>query len=348
MNSNSKSQYLDVLQVFRGIAALMVVLHHSIGSLRYYHKIDYPFLNYVAFIGKFGVDFFFVLSGFIITYSAFYKYNETHAFVNYVKNRLVRIYIPYFPIGIFMLVFYTLLPSFSNGNRAISVLSSLTLIPYGNQALSVAWTLSFELFFYLLFSISFFSKRVWNCFVFLWFLAIIVFNYSTFSSVSFLQIPLFRILFSTYNIEFILGFVLALLVVRKMRLNKILLFSLLILAFTFFFYCTFNHLKLFAFDANLLFAILAFLSIFTATSVSNFKIHKASVIMMVGNATYSIYLIHNPLQLILIRLFPKINSIASVIVALVVVLILSCVVGYGYYLVFEKKAIRIIKSKLIK
>jgi len=344
MNSKSQSQYLYVLQVFRGIAALMVVLHHSIGSIKYYHKIDYPFLNYVASIGKFGVDFFFVLSGFIITYSAFYKYNESNSFSNYVKNRLIRIYVPYLPIGIFMLVVYTILPGFSNGDRDISLLTSLTLIPHGNPALSVAWTLTFELCFYLLFSISFFSKRVWNCFVVLWFLAIIVFHYSAFSSVSFLKIPLFRILFSTYNIEFILGFVLAMLVVRKIQLNKILIFSFLILALSSFFYCTFNHVKLFAFDVNLLFAIVAFLSIFTATNVGNFKISKASVMMMVGNATYSIYLIHNPLQMILIRLFPKISSIASVIAALLTVLILSSVVGYAYYLIFEKKAMNSIKS----
>ncbi|MFV5701780.1 acyltransferase family protein [Flavobacterium sp. XS2P12] len=348
MNSKSNSRYLDVLQLFRGTAALMVVLHHTIGSIKYYHKIDYPFLNHIASIGKFGVDFFFVLSGFIITYSAFYKYNEPNSFSNYIKNRLVRIYVPYLPIGIFMLVVYTLIPSFSNGNRTISELTSLTLIPHGNPALSVAWTLSFELCFYLLFSISFFSKKVWNWFVLVWFVSIIIFTYSPFASLPFLKNPFFRILFSAYNIEFILGFVLALLVVRKMQLNIIPLFSLLFLALMSFFYCTFNHLKLFAFDANLLFAIVAFLCIFVATSVGDFKINKASVLMMVGNATYSIYLIHNPLQMILIRLFPKITSVASLIVALAVVLILSCVVGYVYYYIFEKKAIHIIKSKLIK
>jgi exopolysaccharide production protein ExoZ len=348
MNNQSKSQYLDILQVFRGIAALMVVLHHSVGSLRYYHKIDDPLLNYMASIGKFGVDFFFVLSGFIITYSAFFKYNEPKSFSNYIKNRLIRIYVPYLPIGIFMLVVYTLLPGFSNGNRDISLFTSLTLIPQGNPALSVAWTLSFELCFYFLFSISFYSKKVWNCFVFLWFLAIIVFTYTAYSSVSFLKIPFFRILFSTYNLEFILGFILAMLVVRKIQLNKTLLFSLLIFALTSFFFCTFNHQKLFAFDANLLFALVAFLSIFSATSFGNFHINKKSVIMMVGNATYSIYLIHNPLQMILIRLFPKINSTSNALLALVAVLILSSVFGYVYYLIFEEKVMKSVKSKIVK
>lgn len=60
-----------------------------------------------------------------------------------------------------------------------------------------------------------------------------------------------------------------------------------------------------------------------------------------------IYLIHNPLQMILIRFFPKITTIASLMIALTLVLTLSSIVGYGYYLIFEKKAIHNIKSKLV-
>jgi peptidoglycan/LPS O-acetylase OafA/YrhL len=348
MTRNSKSQYLDVLQLFRGLAALMVVVHHCIGSLKYYHKIDFPFLNYLGYMGKFGVDFFFVLSGFIITYSTFYKYEAPNSLCNYIKNRLIRIYVPYLPIGIFMLLIYMLLPGFSNSDRTISVLTSLTLIPDGNPALSVAWTLSFELCFYLLFTISFFSKKGWNWFVLGWLVAIIVFNYSLFSSLVFLKRPFFSILFSTYNIEFILGFILAQLIVHKIQLNRILLFLLFFLSFISFFYCTFNPLKGFLFEVNLLFAFVVFLSIYIAISTVNFKINSMSLLMMVGNATYSIYLVHNPLQMILIRLFPKITSVVSVVIALMVVLILSIVVGYGYYLLFEKKAIQLIKSKLIK
>lgn len=347
MNTNSKNEYLDVLQVFRGIAALMVVLHHSISSIKYYHKIDYPFLDYIGFLGKFGVDFFFVLSGFIITYSAYYKNKEPNSFSNYIKNRLIRIYVPYLPIGIFMLIVYTFLPGFSNSNRDISMLTSLTLIPHGNPALSVAWTLSFELCFYLLFSISFYSKKTWNWFVLFWFIFILIFTYSPFSSLNIIENPFLKILFSTYNIEFILGYILALLSVRKIRINKILLYSILLLITTSFSYCTFRHLKLFAFDVNLLFALIAFLSIFISVSFDAVKINKASLMMMVGNATYSIYLIHNPLQMILIRFFPKITTLASLMIILTLVLTLSGIVGHVYYLIFEKKTIHIIKSKLV-
>lgn len=348
MNTKSDSNYLDVLQLFRGIAAIMVVLHHSISSIKYYHKINMPFLYYLGSIGKYGVDFFFVLSGFIITYSALDKYNQPNSFSNYVKNRMIRIYVPYLPIGVFMLLVYTYLPSFSNGNREISAITSMTLVPHGNPALSAAWTLTFELCFYLLFSISFLSRKIWNCFVGLWLVALIIINYSKFCTGTFLNNSALRILFSTYNFEFILGYVLALLVVQKIKLHRLLSTLLLVLFLMAFLYFTFNNLNLFAFDVNLLFAIAAFLSIFIASSIDNLKINKTAVMMLVGNATYSIYLIHNPLQMILMRLFPEITTLLGVIIALTVVLILSCFVGYLYYLVFEKKGISYIKLKFIK
>jgi exopolysaccharide production protein ExoZ len=71
--TESKNRYLNSLQIFRGIAALMVVVHHTVGSLKYYHNIKNSFLDGIGMFGKFGVDFFFILSGFIISYSVYYK-----------------------------------------------------------------------------------------------------------------------------------------------------------------------------------------------------------------------------------------------------------------------------------
>ena len=70
--------------------------------------------------------------------------------------------------------------------------------------------------------------------------------------------------------------------------------------------------------------------------------------MHVGNASYSIYLIHNPLQMLVLRLYPKINSLVNSIVSLVLVLFLSSLFGYVYYLIFEKKCIAFIKSKITR
>ena len=348
MDNSSKSKYLDVLQIFRGIAAIMVVVHHAIGSMKYYHNIECPILNYIGSFGKFGVDFFFLVSGFIISYAAFYKYSEPNAFSNYLKSRLIRIYTPYLPIGVFMLIVYTLLPGFSNGNRDLSVFTSLTLIPSGNPALSVAWTLSFEISFYLLFGISFYSKKVWNYFIFFWLFLILLFNYGKYFDFHIVRIPITNLLFSTYNIEFILGYILSIFILQKNRINLNIVLFLTIVAAVSFLISFYFHFSIFYFSLNLLFCVFSFLLIYVSITHFNLKNNKKALMMIVGNATYSIYLIHNPIQMILIRFFPKINSVLNVVIALGVVLILSCAVGYLYYYIFEKKGINFIKQKLIK
>ena len=345
MEHKTKHHYLDVLQVLRGFAAHMVVVHHSVGSLKYYHKIQSPFLDFIGSTGKFGVDFFFVLSGFIISYSAFYKYNQPNAFRNYVANRLIRIYVPYLPIGVFMLLVYTFLPSFSNGNRTISTLTSLTLIPDGNPALSVAWTLSFELFFYLVFSISFFSKKVWTYFICIWTLFILTFNYG-YNLIGTITNPFIKLVFSIYNIEFIIGYFLAWIVIKKISFNRSFIQIILISIIIIFVFLKINEIELFKFDLNFLFAFFTFIIVYIAIAFFNKKIKPVSLFMLIGNATYSIYLIHNPLQMIIFRLLPKIDSSFWVFSAILSVLILSSFIGYLYYLLFEKWAITMFKSKL--
>ena len=346
MEEQSKKRYLDILQIFRGIAALMVVIHHAVGSLKYYHKVDYMILNTVGKFGILGVDFFFILSGFIISYAAYYKYENPNSFKNYVQNRLIRVYVPYLPVGLLMFLLYTSFPGLSNGSREISLIASLTLYPHGNPALSVAWTLTFELCFYLLFSISFYSRKIWNYFVVLWSVLILIFNYSPLHNLQINQYALFRVFFSTYNIEFIIGYLLSLMIIHKIKISlkqiSLGLISLVLLFASPFFI----SMKTTDFYLNYLFACALFFILYATINNYNKKINKNSIMMYIGNASYSIYLIHNPLQMIIIRLYPKINSIINSILSLIVVLFLSSILGYLYYLIFEKKCIIFIKSKI--
>jgi exopolysaccharide production protein ExoZ len=348
MESQNSNRYLDILQIYRGIAALMVVIHHSAGSLKYYHNLDYPTLNYIGKFGKLGVDFFFILSGFIISYSAYYKYKEPDSFKKYLKNRIIRVYVPYLPIGILMYLLYTNLPGFSNGNREISLFTSLTLFPKGNPALSVAWTLTFELCFYVLFSISFYSRKVWNYFAVVWFILILVFNYSPLQDIPITKYPLFKVLFSPYNVEFIIGYLLSLLIIYKVNINlKQKLFGLIIILLSIVFLILFPT-RVPDFYLNYIFAGLLFFMLYVTINTFNKKINKDSLLMLIGNASYSIYLIHNPLQMLLIRFYPKVNSLVSLIILLLLVFLLSSFFGYLYYLIFEKKCMEFIKSKITR
>lgn len=147
-----QGEQLNSLQGGRALAALAVVAHHSTVAARDFGGSYLPFLEY----GWMGVDFFFVLSGFLIAYSVRGK-----SINDYTWHRFRRVLTPYYPIGIGIAVLYTLLPHIGSGIPGWSWLTSLTLIPYGSPALSVAWTLQHELVFYAVFGVAWFSQKLW-------------------------------------------------------------------------------------------------------------------------------------------------------------------------------------------
>ena len=70
--------------------------------------------------------------------------------------------------------------------------------------------------------------------------------------------------------------------------------------------------------------------------------------MLLGNSSFSLYLLHNPLQSFLIRLVPKLNSQFLIFIEMTVVILICCIVSYIYYLVFEKYLISLLKEKFAR
>jgi len=100
------------LQVFRGFAALAVVSHHAALSTNgFVGTLPEPFTTFFN-MGHFGVDFFFVLSGFIIMYVHMDDNCTPTALQRYTFKRLSRIYPAYLPVGVALLVLYALIPDF--------------------------------------------------------------------------------------------------------------------------------------------------------------------------------------------------------------------------------------------
>jgi peptidoglycan/LPS O-acetylase OafA/YrhL len=95
------------------------------------------------------VDVFFLISGFIVYLAARRVIHAGKGVRLFLLKRFLRIFLPYWPIALALAAAYALLPGLSAAADPIQVnwLKSLTLIPGGDYSLSVAWTLSFELFF---------------------------------------------------------------------------------------------------------------------------------------------------------------------------------------------------------
>lgn len=120
----------DSLQIFRGLAALGVVFHHSAISVDALVSKIPAWLISIFERGFLGVDFFFVLSGFIIMSSHYDDEKSVAALKTYGIKRFVRIFPPYWPVSIALILAYFVFPGMSQGARGdFSWLSSLLLLP---------------------------------------------------------------------------------------------------------------------------------------------------------------------------------------------------------------------------
>ena len=148
------------LQAGRALAAIMVMIAHAASSTEdFIGEFPQP-LGDILKRGWIGVDFFFVLSGFIIYHTTRRKARDLGNARDFAWHRLIRIFVPYLPIGLALVLAYTMLPNMSAAARDWDYLASFTLLPFGRPALSVAWTLQHELVFYGIFALGFFSRRL--------------------------------------------------------------------------------------------------------------------------------------------------------------------------------------------
>ena len=148
---------IQSLQAGRGLAALAVVLFHADIAGHDFGRASFRVPLFES--GYLGVDFFFVLSGFIIYHSTAGRGRSAR---DYAIARFRRVYLPYLPIGIGIALLYVLLPGLSHSDRSWSWLPTLTLLPVQiNTALVVAWTLKHEILFYAVFGCLYFSGWLW-------------------------------------------------------------------------------------------------------------------------------------------------------------------------------------------
>jgi exopolysaccharide production protein ExoZ len=334
MNNN---RTIDFLQVFRGIAALMVVIHHIWLDLPFYFKKNYSHIQIITDLGKYGVDFFFVLSGFIISYSYLKK---PFVLKEYLINRCIRIYLPYLPIALLYIIGYSLFPSLSNVETKYNEIASITLLPIGKPVLAVAWTLMHEIIFYIFFAIALLNVKYFNRFFFCWASIIIAtmllkIEYSDTYADYFI-----KTIFSPYNLEFILGYLCYIVINKIPKNNYSLIFAIILMLISFI--LKILMIELGSFGLNFIFAFSCFFFIVYAYSIKEKRINKSNIFMKLGFASYSIYLIHLPVQVVLCRVIPTYNVFFSFVSIFSVAILAGLVYSYFFedrFLNYAKKII---------
>lgn len=149
----TRSGRLSTLEAARGLAALAVVSFHTNSAAQF---IGHDLLKPLT-AGEHGVDFFFVLSGFIMFFVHRGDFGQPQRARDYLMKRFIRL----FPI-LWFVVGTCLLAKAAIGEPAsLSVAgTSLFLYPSAERPYPlVLWTLRHEIVFYLAFGVLVLSRR---------------------------------------------------------------------------------------------------------------------------------------------------------------------------------------------
>ncbi len=185
---------------------MIVALYHTSRHLD--EGVGAPVLRAALQFGHAGVEFFFVLSGFIILYVHRPDIGNPLRLRRYIVRRVTRLW-PIYLVAIALAVFlHSLgghhLPPFSD--FAISLL----LLPSDRGLIvPVAWTLQFELLFYTIFGLLIWNRRLGLAVMAIWFVAS-----ATGIGVGVVPVQLT----SGWNLEFFIGMAVALLVQEDVRI----------------------------------------------------------------------------------------------------------------------------------
>ena len=185
------------VQLLRSIAAYLVVFCHIPADL------IPPEISFLK--GAFGVDIFFVISGFIMTRIALDNEQGAVAAWSFFRRRLIRIFPIYLIIN--LAIFFSVYFKAGVVPNSEFFLQSLLLIPTSGENgilifpyIGAAWTLSFEIFFYSVVALLtlFKSFNFWN-------LAGILTILAAFGCFIQPHNAIFGLMVASINIEFLYG-----------------------------------------------------------------------------------------------------------------------------------------------
>ena len=344
---------VQYIQVLRCIAALAVVIHHvqTFTNIR----LDAPHIGY---LGRAGVDMFFVISGFVMVHTT---RKGGRGVIQFWTDRAVRI-VPMYWLAIALLVaaasagFY--LADFSKISVA-DVIEDLFFIPHYRAdgdpypIVNVGWTLTFEMYFYFLFALTFWMRSQVKAL-----LALSAYFLATWLAVKQIHPHLlaFNMLSQPITLEFVAGGVLALLYRQKdplpVGLRPWVGWALIGVGCAALIAAAFSVGS----EANKDFALRTIA--FGAPSVlivggvleleKTRRKETAGWLMLLGAASYAIYLFHYPVANVVVLgaelMFGNHTSILVALTAGIVATVVVTLMGIAIHLKLEKPATAALKD----
>ena len=308
---------LQGVEASRGLAAMLVVAIHVTSMLAQRNVYGERVFGGLWSFGHAGVDFFFVLSGFIITFIHTRDFDQPDRFLPFWRKRLWRIYPVYW---LATLGFQGLLVLSPTGDRAEQnpwhILASSLLVPEAaTPILGVGWSLRHELVFYAVFGLLLLRRQVGAAVLLAWALgclwnAGIIMTTGTPAFTGILGEVVFRI----FNLEFFFGMAVAAVVRRPAwRPHAVLIAGALLFIGNGLYEDFGPPLPIEWPPRHALYALGAALALYgTATLDLGRRWTVPGWAVALGGASYSIYLVHVPVALVVAELIRRGRAVVPI------------------------------------
>ena len=272
------------MQAARGAAALSVAAYHYAREISTSSPMFDNWLNF----GRLGVDFFFVLSGFIILYAHSTDIGNPKRLWTYVGKRAARIYPTYWAVLVPVAAY-----QLSQGALSLQYLdwlTSVSLIRFTplDTPVGVAWTLFHEILFYAAFAALVFDKRLGMVVFGAWLaLILMTFRFPLWGNFSF-----WDTLTSTYNLNFFLGMAIYHLIKVRSVGRGAAIAGILAAVAGIGMLAAYEHVAGENTVLRLSYAILFTLMIFGLVHLDMTSVRVPKVLLLIGEASFVIYLLH--------------------------------------------------------
>jgi peptidoglycan/LPS O-acetylase OafA/YrhL len=293
---------LDSIEVCRGIAATMVLFSHcgrTLGAPANFGQA--PFGQFFQF-GRSGVDFFFVLSGFLIALLHWSDIGRPDKLKRYSFRRVTRIYPTYWLFLLAIIPFDVLTRTlFDSYGDLWEVAKSILLLPQKETIVHVTWSLRNELLFYVLFGLLIWNRGIGATVAVVW-IAVLMVRPFAFGSAS---NPWTEVLTAPMNFEFLAGVALGWAFPRVEPTRPGLILGVGLLTFLGLWYAEDQMWMWLMPPRQQVFVCLAYSFAACATLLGlcalelGGRLKMPRPLVLLGGASYLLYLVHVPALLIL-------------------------------------------------
>lgn len=326
---NTKFEF-NSIQCLRFIAAFLVVVLHATFYTK--ERLDPSIELYNS--GGNRVPLFFVISGFVMVLSSQNLISNNSGWKIFAVKRIVRIVPIYWIItSLKLLVMFVSIDFVLHSQLDWGyILKSYFFIPAYNKVdgniaplLGVGWTLNFEMFFYLLFTLSLLFKfnSVWFAGFILAILSVLsIFKTSDWPAAGFYANPII--------LDYLFGMIAGQLIMKGNQLSKNISILLIIPGLSILLLPLYKY---FSFLNNVyLLGVTYFFLVYGCVSLERkVKVFVPDFVLFFGRASYSLYLVHSiiaPIVPTLLKRFGLMWPITSILISIILAIIAGALCYY--------------------